>query len=334
MTSMITWLAAAVVTIGTTLSANAEQLNWKLGSAKVSPDIGAILDDQVLASMKEASGGLLNVERQAVMNEQEMVQQVLRGRLQMGATSAFGVGAAIVDAPVISLPFLWASDEERHFVTREFAMPVLRELFEEKGLVLLTVGETGYNGLFCRDACSVPSDLNGKKARVSPNTISQAFWNAVGAIGVQLSVGDTWPSLEQGLIAAGDLPFAYYSTTPGVQSAPIFVTTNHLHHPWLYFANKAQWETLPQEVRERILASFPAPEAQSEQYFTDLRRKVQETEQKGVKVIAPNDEQLREWRDVIEPILPNLVEDMSPGAKRLFAAIQDGKAAFSARGSK
>jgi TRAP-type C4-dicarboxylate transport system substrate-binding protein len=310
---------------------NAQEVNWKMGSAKVPPDIGAMLDDQVLASMKRASGGTLNVERQAVMNEQEMVQQVLRGRLQMGATSAFGIGAAIADAPAISLPYLWASDEERHFVTREYAMPVLKKLFAEKGLVLLTVGETGYNGVFCKQKCTVPLELKGTKARVSPNAVSKAFWDAVGVIGVQLPVGDVWPSLEQNLIAAGDFPFAYYATTPGVQSAPVFVNTNHLHHPWLYFVNKVAWEKLPADTREKILASFPKPEDQSAQYFADLSRKMDETRARGVTIVNPTPQQLAEWRRAIEPILPTLVAGMGPGAQGLFAAIKEGKAAFAKR---
>ncbi len=37
---------------------------------------------------------------QFVANEQEMVQQVVRGRLQMGATSAFGAGVTVPDALV------------------------------------------------------------------------------------------------------------------------------------------------------------------------------------------------------------------------------------------
>lgn len=329
MNSIRALLAVAISLAAGNLSA--QELSWKMGSAKVPPDIGAMLDDQVLASMKTASGGTLAVERQPLMNEQEMVQQVLRGRLQMGATSAFGIGAAIPDATVISLPYLWASDEQRHFVTREYAMPVLKKLFEEKGLVLLTVGETGYNGVFCKPKCTVPGDLKGRKARVSPNAVSKAFWDATGAIGVQLSVGDVWPSLEQNLIVAGDFPFAYYATTPGVQSAPVFVNTNHLHHPWLYFANKAEWEKLPADKREKILASFPKPENQSAQYFADLSRKMDETRSKGVTIVNPTPEQLAEWRKTIEPILPSLVANMSPGAQSLFAAINEGKAAFAKR---
>ena len=116
-----------------------------------------------------------------------------------------------------------------------------------------------------------------------------------------------------------------------MKSAPVFVNTNHLHHPWLYFANKAEWQKLPTEVQDKILASFPALEAQSKQYFADLSRKMEETRAKGVTIVEPSEAELAQWRTAIEPILGKLVADMTPGAQKLFAAIMEGKQAFARR---
>jgi TRAP-type C4-dicarboxylate transport system substrate-binding protein len=85
------------------------------------PSFGATLDDDFLQAIAKASGGKLTAERQFVANEQEMVQQVVRGRLQMGATSAFGAGVTVPDATVVSLPYVWSSDAERRYVTDKFA---------------------------------------------------------------------------------------------------------------------------------------------------------------------------------------------------------------------
>src|SRR5688572_20456235 len=152
------------------------QQQWKLGSLMQSPTFGATLDDELLATIGKSTSGKLTVERQFVGNEQEMVQQVTRGRLQMGATSAFGAGVAVPDATVVSLPYVWSSDAERRYVTDKFVLPVMRKLFAEKGLELLAINEAGYNGVFCKMACAEPGTLKGAKVRVSPAVASKVFW--------------------------------------------------------------------------------------------------------------------------------------------------------------
>ena len=304
------------------------QEQWKLGSLMQPPSFGATLDDDFLQAIAKSSGGKLTAERQFVANEQEMVQQVVRGRLQMGATSAFGAGVTVPDATVVSLPYVWSSDAERRYVTDKFAFPFLTKLFAEKGLELLAIHEAGYNGVFCKFACNSSASIKGVKARVSPSAASRVFWQSLGANGVSLPISELWPGLEQNLVVAADLPFPFYSTTPGAQSAPHFVVTQHLHHPWMYFANKAAWSALPEDVRKAVIAGLPDANAARDRWFEDEKKKVDAFAAKGGKIYLLSDTQRAEWQKLVEPALVDYVKGLSPGAKELFEEIQKGKKQF------
>ena len=323
-------LGFGAVALGLAGLATAQE-QWKLGSIMQPPAFGATLDEEFLATIGKASGGKIVAERQFVGNEQEMVQQVVRGRLQMGATSAVGAGVTVPDATAMSLPYLWSSNEERAYVTDKYAFPVLKKLFAEKGLELLAIHEAGYNGVFCKMPCASPANIKGIKARVSPAASSKMFWQSLGANGVQLPLSELWPGLEQNLVVAADLPFPFYQTTPGAQSAPHFVVTQHLHHPWLYFVNRAAWEKLSPDVRKAVLDSLPDPNRVRARWFADEKTKIDAFAAKGGKIAVLTDAQRAEWQRLVEPGLPELVKSMGPGARELFEAIQQGKKEYAAQ---
>jgi TRAP-type C4-dicarboxylate transport system substrate-binding protein len=322
----IAW-AIAALTAGVSEPALAQQ-QWKLGSLLQPPTFGATLDDEFAATIGKSTGGKLAVERQFVGNEQEMVQQVVRGRLQMGATSAFGAGVAVPDATVVSLPYVWSSDAERRYVTDKFVFPVMRKLFAEKGLELLAIGEAGYNGVFCKMPCAEPASLKGAKVRVSPAVASKVFWQSLAVNGVSLPISELWPGLEQNLVVAADLPFPFFVTTPGAQSAPNFVTTQHLHHPWLYFVNKAAWDGLPEAERKAILAGLPKSDGVRDRWFADEKQKLDAFVAKGGKVALLSDADRAKWQALVEPNLLEHVKTLSPKAQELFQEIQKGKKEF------
>lgn len=326
-----TVLLAAALAMGLVSGVVSAEERWKLGSVMQPPALGATLDDEFGAALSAGSAGKVVIERQFVGNEQEMVQQVVRGRLQMGVTSAFGLGVAVPDGTVMSLPYIWSSDAERRFVTDNHALPVLKKLYAAKGLEILALHEAGYNGVFCKTDCSSPAAIKGMKARVSPNIAAKTFWGALGANGVQLPLSELWPGLEQNLVLAGDLPFPFYATTPGAQSAPNFVATQHLHHPWIYFANKATWDALPADTRKAMLAALPDANKVRDRWFADEDSKIGAFTAKGGKMIRLTDAQRAEWQKTVAPTLPPLIDSLGGGAKELYQAIEAGKAEFAKR---
>jgi TRAP-type C4-dicarboxylate transport system substrate-binding protein len=307
------------------------QEDWKLASAKRLPDVGAQFDQEFADAVVANSGGAGKIEIQFVGNEQEMVQQVLRGRLQFGVTSPLGLSAAMPEMAVFNTPYLWLSRAERDYVYTNHLVEPLKKMFEDKGLVLLSIQDAGYNGVFCKMDCSDPASLKGQKTRVSPSAASKMFYESLGAIPVQLPLADVWSALEQNLVVAGDLPLGFFSTTPGAATAQHFVYTQHTHSAWLYFVNKGVWDTLKPEAQTAIVGAMPVPYATTDRLMAYQDEAAVSYAGKGGKVYPLTDEQRAGWASLVTPNIPTFVATLSPAAQDLFKIIAKGKEEFAAK---
>jgi TRAP-type C4-dicarboxylate transport system substrate-binding protein len=327
------WFVGASLLAAVAVPAQAQE-QWKVASAAQPGTVLIGFVDTFAANATKASGGKLVVERQFVASEQEIATQLVRGRLQMGSVSAAGMSVLIPEGAVLNTPFLWASKAERDFVLDNHAMPVIRRIYEDKGLVILGQSEVGYNGVVCKGACPTPASVKGLKVRVAPTPASKMFWTQMGANGVQLPLSELFPALEQNLVVACDLPFSYYITTPAATSAPHFVDTQHLHHPAFALVNKGLWDKLPKDVQEGLMKA-PVPVADTRKAVdAEQDGRIADFRKKGGTFVELTDAQRAEWRKLVEPAQLDLVKSIGGRAMELFEVIQKGKQEFAAKNKK
>lgn len=323
----------ACATLATTTAAWAQK-SWKVGSAAQPGTVLISFVDTMTTKATADSKGELKLERLFVGSEQEIMQQVVRGRLEIGSVSYTGAAGLIPEASVLNMPYLWASAAERDYVTDVHALPVMKKIYEAKGLVILALGEVGWNDVVCKTACLTPASVKGMKVRVSPSAASKMFWGSLGANGVQMPLSELFPALQSGLVAAADLPFPYYVTTPAAQSAPHYVLTQHLHHGSTVLVNKAAWEALTPALRDVVTASRPDVKVMRKAVDEEIKPKMEEFKKKGGFIHELTAAQRAEWRKLVEPNQEQLIKDIGGAAPELWAAIQKGKKEFAARGGK
>jgi len=326
-------LAATALAAFTHTPAIAQQ-NWKVGSAAQpgSPLIGFV--DETVAKVTAGSKGTVKAERLFIGSEQEIAQQIVRGRVEMAGISMAGIAPLIPEAGLMTTPYLWNSDAERDFVTDNFALPVLRKIYEAKGLVLIAISEVGWNDTVCKKPCLSPADVKGMKVRVGPATSSKIFWNSMGANGVQMPLSELFPALQSGLVDAADLPFPYYVTTPAAQSTPHYVTTRHLHHPSAFIINKRLWDGLSAEMKQVVQSAVPDTPRMRREVDESIKPKMVEFKQKGGFIHELTPAQRAEWSKLVLPNQEQMVKEAGGAAQELWDALQRGKKEFAARGGK
>ncbi len=322
--------AAALILAGALVASMAAPAaakeEWKLGTVGA-PGSGLLRMGEIVAEgMTKGGGDEFSVHTQSIANEQEMVQQVIRGRIQVGATSGQGLGAAVPDASVLAFPFLWDNDKQRDYVMQKFVKPVLGEILAKKGLQILEIADAAYYGVFCHFDCRDPASLKNVKVRVSPTAASRLFWTEIGANPVQLPISELWPGLEQNLVRAADIPLPFYITTPAQQSAPHFVNTNHFHAAWIYFMNKRLHDGLSDTRRKALADNLPSGQALIAVYAKDVAEARVKHESRGGRFYEIGDELKAKWRSGIEAKIPELLKTMGPDAQTLYDAIRAGKA--------
>lgn len=322
-------LAAAVAAAALGTQAAAQEA-WKIGTVVAPPSMLGVIVDEGAAAVGKATGGKITAERFQNPNEQELTQNILRGRLEMGYISATGMAVAVPEMGVLNMPYLWRSEAERDYVLDKVVPPLLEQIMAGRGLQLVKIGEAGWTNLFCKTACITPDKMKGMKMRVSPTAGAKLFADRLGVNGAGMSLADFYPALQQGVVDAGDLTFSFYLIGPAAQAAPHYVFTRHNHQPAFFIAHKATWDKLPADQRAAIAAALPSAADSRRRVAADEEPKKAGHKAKGGFIHELTDEQRAEWAKVIEPGLPALAESYGGRAKELFAAIQRGKADFAA----
>ncbi len=292
---------------------------WRVTSAA---QPGLLRDHHVRITDAITRAGAVKAEFQFVANEQEALQQVVRGRLQVGVISVLGLASIAPEMAVFATPYLWASPAEGDAVLDRHGMRLVAPILDAKGLVMLGMTETGFNDVVGKTPLLSPADVKGRKIRVSPAPSSQFFWGALGANGVQLPLGEMFPGLEQGLVEGADLPFVYYVTTPAAKSAPHVTLTRHTHLFNAVFVNKAAWGRLNAAQQQAIRAAIPTYASLRAEVRASEGPLMQKFESEGGKVHRISDAQRKAWFDVVAPGQAAYVERMGPAAQALYRDIQ------------
>lgn len=326
-----TWIRRTLAVVaGLHLATAGAQEAWKIGTVVAPPSMLGVIVDEGAAAIGTATGGRIKAERFQNPNEQELTQNIQRGRLEMGYISATGMAVLVPEMGVLNMPFLWRSEAERDYVSDKVIPPLLEQIMAARGLVLVKTGEAGWTNLFCKFACTSPDKMKGVKMRVSPTAGARLFAERIGVNGAGMSLADFYPALQQGVVDAGDLTFSFYLIGPAAQAAPHYVFTRHNHQPAYFIAHKATWDKAGPDLQKAIVAALPNVADSRRRIAADEEPKKAMHKGKGGFVHELTDEQRAEWAKMVEPGLPALAESYGGRAKELFQAIQKGKQDFAA----
>lgn len=328
------WFTLAARTVGvlavaaTACMAQAQPQTWKIGTVVAPPSMLGIIVDEGAAAVGKATEGRITAERHQIANEQEITQNLIRGRIEMGYLSAAGLGVAVPEMGVLNTPYLWSSEKERDYVSDNFVAPFIEGLLASKGLVLVKYGEAGWTNLFCKTACTSPDKMKGMKFRVSPTAAAKMFAERLGVNGVGMSLADFYPALQQGVVDAGDLTFSFYLIGPAAQSAPHYVFTRHNHQPAFWLANKGVWDRVSKADQAAIVKALPSTVEVRARIAGDEVSKMALHRSKGGVAHELTDAQRAEWAKMVVPGQQALIDSFGGKAKELFEVIQKGKKQF------
>lgn len=320
-------LAAATLALGTTLVPLQSHANevWKYASAAQPGTVLYDIIQKFLKDFNDSAKGELTIEYQHVPNEQEMFQQVVRGRLQMGGSSFAGGSITIPEGAVGNVPYLWKNDQERMWVTDNHVVPIAKRLYAAKGLELIFVADVGWSDIICTTACTTPDSIKGQKMRVSPSQGSRILFKQLGANGVQMPLSEFWPGLQSGLVRGGDLPFLFYVTTPAAQSAPHYVLTRHYHHDSVFIVNKQLFDGMKPDLRAKLLKALPDVAWARKQVADTERPKMKEFVSKGGFVHELTDAQREAFAKVVQPGQAEMIQAIGGSAQAWYDAVIAGK---------
>lgn len=283
-----------------------------------------------------ASGGEIEVKlltHGELGSEENLVNGLRRGRVQFANLSSLIATTIVPEMSLIYMPYLFESQEESDYVIDTFLAREYTRLFAQRGLELIVMYDLGFQQIWSRrKPILVPADARGVRFRVAASKSAELLGRALGADLIPLPFSDIIPSLQTGLIEAGENGVTLYSRTGTAPEAPHLTVTDHSLAMSMIVADKRWWDRL-QPRHQKLLrdAYLTAP-----QIRRDVRAEIEsdyaQASKLRFKVYRLTPAQRAQWVAALRPTHKELLRAAGPEADRLYAGIQQARKAFAARG--
>jgi len=279
-----------------------------------------------------ASGGAIRM-RPLIYGQLGSEEQVLgglrRGRIHYANLSAQVVSTVVPELTLLYAPYLFDDEVEADYVYDCCLTDVYRELLAAQGLHLVTWYEIGFHHVYARDRpILLPADARGRRFRIASSLSSRLLARALGADAIPLGFADIVPSLQTGLIEAGDNSVTLYARTGIAGEAPHLTLTGHLLGMSVIVSQKAWWDSLTDAERRILTEAFP-PIARSRQVSrAETARDLAGGAQLGIQVHPLDTDQRAQWRQAMAPVTAQLVEEIGGRAAEIHGIILDAQARY------
>ena len=279
--------------------------------------------------VEDASKGSLKINaflNSQLGSEQDTVQQVARGRIDMGGYSVTAGSLLVPELSLLNRPFLFKDQKEQDCVTDNHLTKVTQDLFLKKGVVMISWSEVGVADIIGKKPYLTPDDLKGLKARSAPNKVAGYMWTQFGANPNPLPVTEWNSAFQTGLIDVADSAPTFYFFSGLAKLAPVVTMTQHQDQGGVVIMNKEAFDKLTPEHKAALTGtSTSAPASQLRAEVRGFEGKIREMHKAaGGTIVELTPEQRAVWRKGIEAAWPKMVEAVGGEAGAYWKAIQAG----------
>lgn len=197
-------------------------------------------------------------------NDQELVQSVQTGAIQMGTSSNNNLDQFTSKMMVLELPYLLRSREAYRKFWKSASDDIRKEFETRLGLkILMVMDAAGFRSIeTVSRSIHVPSDLNGIKLRAANTPIELATFKAWGANPVPLPYNQVFTAMQQGTVDGEILQPVWYYTDKHYEVAKKIWDIRYTMLSHIGFINLRYFNGLPKEIQELILAAAAGAEDQ------------------------------------------------------------------------
>lgn len=319
-------VAFALLSAGT---AQAQSTEIRYASSAPPKTVWAMQTERLAKMVSDKSGGAAKVNafiNSQLGSEQDTIQQVARGRIDMGGYSITAGGLLVPELALLNMPFLFKSQTQQDCVFDKHVTKITTDLFAKKGVVFVGWTHVGETSIVGKKPIVKPEDLKGLKARAQPTKLGPYLWTTFGANPNPLPVTEVNSAFQSGLVDVGDAPLTYYLFSGVNKVAPVMSMTRHLDHGGVTIINKAAYDKLPPAARKAFddtAAEVPAAQLRKEVREFEAKLPVLHKSQGGT-IVELTAEQRDVWRKDMTAAWPKMVEAIGGESNAMWKAIQDG----------
>jgi len=262
-------------------------------------------------------------------SEQDTVQQVARGRIDMGGYSGGSAALVVPEVALLLMPFYFRNAAEADCVIDNHMTKIVTDAFAKKGVQFVGWTSVGSIDLFGTKPFSAPADLNGAKAAIYANKTQALFFSSLGSSVNPLGLPEWIPAFQTGMANVVLTTITYGLPSGLTKVAPVVSRVNAYDSPGLTLMNKGVWDKLSKPHQEAIMrASARNPSAKYREEIRGFENTLYGMLEKGGgKIVPATQEQRDAWRKAMEPIYPQIVKETGGDAAGFYAAMETGRKA-------
>jgi TRAP-type C4-dicarboxylate transport system substrate-binding protein len=265
-------------------------------------------------------------------SEEQIVSGLRRGRVQYANLSANIATTVVPEVSLIYAPFLFEDADEADYVLDNYLTPEYEKLFASKGLVFIQWFEIGFHHIYSRNKpILTPADAKGVRFRVAASEAATLLARALDADVIPLAYADVIPSLQTGLIEAGENSVVMYSRTGIAPEAPHLTLTGHSLGMSVIVAQKRFWDRLEPGQRKAIREAFPSVATTRAAIRGEERRDLEAAGRLGFEVHPLSSAARRQWAEATASTHAALVRSIGGEAARLYDLVRAAKREYAAR---
>lgn len=328
-------LAVAGVGAGAGVTHAARRIPMVVGGTSFRGTVGEAHWEGFGKRVTAASGGEIEVKlltHGELGSEENLVSGLRRGRVQFANLSSLIATTIVPEMSLVYMPYLFESQEESDYVIDTFLAREYSRLFAARGLELIVMYDLGFQQIWSRrKPILVPADARGVRFRVAASKSAELLGRAIGADLIPLPFSDIIPSLQTGLIEAGENGVTLYSRTGTAPEAPHLTVTDHSLAMSMIVADKRWWDRLEPRHQKLLRESYLS----AAQIRRDVRAEIESDYAQAAKlrfrVYRLTPAQRAQWVAALRPTHNELLRAAGADGQRLYAGIQQARKAFAAR---
>jgi len=316
MKKRIAILVALVLTLSlvfavTASAQKAKNLNMAITASETSSwYVGAVRFKEIIEEKTEGryTISIFPNEQLAGGDQQRGVEMIYTGESDVDLHSTMIHSNIEPKLAAISMPFMYKSLDEvdEKLINNETAMAAVAKLVEDKGIVLLGIGENGFRQLTnSKHTIKVPADLDKMKIRVPNIQLNLDIFRALGADPTAMAWGEVYTSLQQKTIDGQENPLDTIRSN-NVQEVQKFMSLwNYSYDPLLLTVSGQLWESLS-DADKAIFKEAGAAAMEEQRNVTRERNVALEKEfaDGGMEVYSNTDEE----KDAFKAELTDLIK--------------------------
>lgn len=241
-------------------------------------------------------------------SEPAVLGQLAQGVIDLTRVGSPGLATRHPGYHTFGLPYVFESEEEMHAVMDSDAMQEFYRSTQEEGFVGLTHYTSGSRSFYTRStAVRTPEDLRGLKIRVQDMLSQTQLMDQLDAAAVVMALGDTYTSLQTGLIDGAESNETALTESAHGEVAKVFSRTRHTCIPDLLLISADTWQNLEQQDQELLT---DAARASSEEHRVAWETSITEAEEKagemGVEFV--DDVDVAAFQEATKPVVDHFTE--------------------------